>query len=194
MVYVGIDPSLKRSAVSYYDPNSNKFVITSFPKTLQVKKGFEEIYSDANLISDEVSKYIYGISNELCVISEIPPPQGQYSPALYAYDSLLIHKLHEQGSVKEFYRVYPNYLGHVHKKRKYAKSESVAMAKEIIERLKTVGAKFYNTSCRFNHDEAESFIFLCRLLVLKGMFVDEISIVEGLAHEKEKLMWRNNYG
>ena len=189
MIYVGIDPSLKRSAVSYYDSETNKFVITSFPKTLESKKGYEEIYSDANSISDEVSRYISGIGKGLCVISEIPPPQGQYSPALYAYDSLLIHKLQEQGSVKEFYRVYPNYLGHVHKKRKYAKSESVALAFSIIDRIKTRGAKFYNTSKRLNHDESESFIFLCRLLVLKGIFVDEISFIEGLTHEKEKLMW-----
>lgn len=189
MIYVGIDPSLRRSAVSYYDSEKNRFVITSFPKTLETKKGYEEVYSDANKISDEVSRYISGIGKGLCVISEIPPPQGQYSPGLYAYDSLLIHKLQEQGSVKEFYRVYPNYLGHVHKKRKYNKSESVILATSIIERIKKRGAKFYNTSKRFNHDESESFIFLCRLLVLKGIFVEDISVVEGLTHEKEKLMW-----
>ena len=73
----------------------------------------------------------------------------------------------------------------MHGKRSYNKGESVELAKLIINDLEKKHKVQFDMG-RLNHDEAESFIFLCRLFVVNNMFKDTLSKWSGLLSDKEK--------
>ena len=162
----GLDPSFKRTGISIY--TGDTIVITSYKVDLEKEKTFQNVWKEACEIATKVTEKIseYRVSQ---VISEVPPPRGEYSPGLWCLDSLIMDRLF-RASIDKIYTIGPQYIGHVHGKRGYSKTESVELAKNIISRLNLkveVG--------RINHDEAESFILLCRLFVINNMYVESVS-------------------
>jgi hypothetical protein len=147
-------------------------------------KSFQTVWNDAVSQVERIKGVLLSISDRYdIVLSECPPPQGQFSPGLYSLDSLLFRELCSlSGEVRV---VYPNYVGHVHGKRKYQKSESVELALKILDKLKN-NVKVDMQSKRISHDESEALIFLCRLFVINNMFKEELSEWAGFFSEKEK--------
>jgi hypothetical protein len=70
------------------------------------------------------------------------------------------------GNCEILYGVPPTYLGHIHGKRSYKKSESVTLCKEILEVFSSNGFTL-NPNGRISADKAEAFLFLVRLYVLE---------------------------
>lgn len=182
MVLCGCDPSFKRAGLAIYDSEQNELVITCCKTEVSSQKSFQQIFSDVEGQTDRIVNEMLLRKVEQ-VLSECPPPQGQFAPGLYALDTVLFHRLMIRGvSIRV---VYPNYLGHVHGKKGYKKSESVVLAKSILERLEkhmdvTILSK------RLSNDESEALIFLCRLFVINHMFEDDLKDIKGLFSSKEK--------
>ena len=183
VVYVGIDPSYKRTGISIYC--EGKVRITSVSLESDPNKSFEKIYLD---VQNQVSQIIRAIRGKVAllgpdldfkVLTECPPPQGSFAPGLWALDVSMIKELKGMGA--EVFRVCPNYIGHFHGKRTFNKSESVEKAKVILKKFD------HSVDGRLSHDQAESFIFLCRLLSREGILDKEIGKeFPALTHEKEK--------
>lgn len=183
----GLDPSFNRTGISIY--NGKSIIITSVGVKLEEEKTFCSVYRSAELVTRMITEYISNF-NIKQVITEVPPPLGQFSSGLWCLDSLLCHKL-ENSEVEVVYTLNPNYIEHVHGKRGHTKTESVELAKKIIKKLET--SAHVKTDCgRLNHDEAESLIFLCRLFVINNMFVEELQEWKGLLSSKERLLGGNN--
>ena len=184
-ILVGLDPSFHRTGIAIYV--NNKIIVSEVKITPNPNKSFEQIYRDVmtqkNNIMREIndilmSEKVY-LMEGLEVLSECPPPQGNFAPGLYALDVSIFSAMRREGW--GVYRVYPTYLGHVHGKRKYSKSESVELAKEILS--------FYPheiKSKRLSHDEAEAVIFLARNMAKHCILNTELMAkYEGLNSEKE---------
>lgn len=92
--------------------------------------------------------------------------------------------------VKEIYNTNPSYLKTLHG-FKYSKSDSVNLAKELIEVYKLYGYSFNKK--RYNDDESESFIFATRLFIRKHsdlkILNDFFNVKDKLSLEKEKLLY-----
>lgn len=182
-VYVGIDPSFKRTGISIY--KNNKVIIDRACTEVNADKSFEAVFHDAsaqvgrvlNCIRPYVDK-----EDEVLIISECPPPNGEFSPGLWGLDVLLFRTLQAafKNNAVKIFRIYPNYLGHLHGKRKYSKTESLVMAQDMIKEL---NLDIFVLKGRMSHDEAESFLFLIRLLTREGLINPSI---KGFHSEKEK--------
>lgn len=182
VVLAGIDPSYSRTGISIY--TGDAIVITNLSQSNKgMKKTFSNVWNSANDLSSRIVKLLlsYNVNG---VISEVPPPQGCYSPGLWCLDSLIFAKLRNR--VDTLYGLSPTYIGHVHGTRKYKKSWSVDVANEIIN---TLSMKVDIKTGRLNHDESESFIFLCRLLVRLNVCKDDLSFCRGLYSDKERLIF-----
>ena len=185
-LYVGIDPSMKRSGISMY--YKGKVLIDCVANSLSKEKSFENVYLDVIKQANDMIKTIFTMRDTIAgedkivvkVISEVPPPRGQFAPGLYALDVLYISHLYSLKNVESIYRLYPNYLAHVHGKRNYAKSESVTLAKRYYKIITG------NECPKINHDEAESFIFLSRLLVREGV-AGELTFQYPVMEEEKEL-------
>ena len=182
MVLVGIDPEFTRAGISIY---YNGVITIDECKTPSSKfKTFEQVYSDAefqsNQIYSRVKDLVVSLEGPIIVFMECPPPVGNYSPALYALDTLLIHRF---WSISEdIFRIYPTYRNHLFGMRKAPKSLSVAFANEALESFKTdLRTK------RLSHDEADSIIFLMRGLASQGLAPESLTKkYPGLLECKEK--------
>ena len=185
MVLVGCDPSYKRTGLAMY--KDGVIYIRNLKVESNADKSFQRVWEDAEEQSLAiVSMMLRTVGRVDQMLSECPPPQGTFSPGLYALDSLLFSK--SKGYVNSLKVVYPNYVGHVHGKRKYQKSESVELALRILDKLKN-NVKVDMQSKRISHDESEALIFLCRLFVINNMFKEELLEWIGLFSEKEKVLY-----
>lgn len=185
MILCGCDPSYARTGLAIY--KDEVIYIRNCRCEPNADKSFQTVWNTAEEQSLRIVEELKTISDRYdMVLSECPPPQGQFSPGLYALDSLLFNKLKQ---VADSVRVvYPNYVGHVHGKRNYTKTESVELAGTLLERLEksvTVDKK----SKRISHDESEAIIFLCRLFVLNNRFLKELNDFKGLFSDKDKLLF-----
>lgn len=205
-VYVGIDPSFRRTGVSIYYPDERRFITASNPYTPLKEKTYPNIVVDVNNISYVVTEYICrralledtNNANKMYIRSECPPPQGISSPMLYALDVALHSRLIP--IAEEVSTIYPTTICHIHQKKKFAKSESVDLANKILVYLISRGYQwehFYdlygNTKSRINNDEAESFIFLINLLLCKKVFASEdeealLKINQYLSYDKSNVI------
>ncbi len=136
------------------------------------------------------------------VVSEIPPPVGNFSAGLYALDYTILNNIFEEyKTVKDLYILSPSFLTKVHGRRGYKKGESTELAKYFIENIlenqinvwipNKVSETGRNIKGRLNNDKAESFIFLMRMFVKFNIYnlADTITKeVDGLKHEGEKLL------
>lgn len=207
MVILAIDPSFKALSFSLYDSDTKKVYIDTVSYPLGTSIGFEKIFDAVhvqwyqlhNKIDDYIQKNNISIN---VVISEIPPPVGNFSAGLYALDYTILNNLFEKyTTIKDLFILSPSFLTKVHGRRGYKKSESTALVKYFIDEVlsdsfdvyipDSVSDKGRVSKGRLNNDKAESFIFLLRLMVrlnINGLANKIKSEVEGLSHEGEKLL------
>ena len=207
MVILAIDPSFKALSFSLYDSDTKKVYIDTVSYPLGTSIGFEKIFDAVHV---QWYQFHSKIDDYLCrnnlsidvVISEIPPPVGNFSAGLYALDYTILNNLFDTYiTIKDLFILSPSFLTKVHGRRGYKKSESTALVKYFIEDVlsdnfdvyipDSVSAKGRVSKGRLNNDKAESFIFLLRLLVrldVNGLASKIRSEVEGLSHEGEKLL------
>lgn len=175
MIYVGIDPSLKRTGIAILGENNKKLFVTSVARELLPKKSYENVYHDIRGTVSEVMEIIRGKVPRLApveIITEVPPVTGSYSPALWGLSLLLTERLQTELSLKTLYRLNPTYLGHIHGTRKYSKTDSVKLAESLISLMEEhyhISIVLLRGGSRVRHDEAEAVIFLVSLLVQKGL-------------------------
>lgn len=207
MVILAIDPSFKALSFSLYDSDTKKVYIDTVSYPLGTSIGFEKIFDAVHVqwyqLHNKIDDYIQknNISIDV-VISEIPPPVGNFSAGLYALDYTILNNLFEKyTTIKDLFILSPSFLTKVHGRRGYKKSESTALVKYFIDEVlsdsfdvyipDSVSAKGRVSKGRLNNDKAESFIFLLRLIVrlnINGLADKIKSEVEGLSHEGEKLL------
>lgn len=184
-VYIGIDPSFKRTGLAFM--SENKIFVDEVKRESNDDKSFEQIFRDCNEVSNEVLGKIVRLydprETEFYIFSECPPPQGSFSPGLYGLDITLFGSL--KGLRSQVNVLYPNFIGHVHGKRKYNKSESVEVAKFILSKYNHV-----ILSKRLSHDESEAVIILARNLASVNLLdKDILSRYPGLKDKKEKVLF-----
>ena len=207
MVILAIDPSFKALSFSLYDSDTKKVYIDTVSYPLGTSIGFEKIFDAVHVqwyqLHNKIDDYIQknNISIDV-VISEIPPPVGNFSAGLYALDYTILNSLFEKyTTIKDLFILSPSFLTKVHGRRGYKKSESTALVKYFIDEVlsdsfdvyipDSVSANGRVSKGRLNNDKAESFIFLLRLMVrlnINGLANKIKSEVEGLSHEGEKLL------
>jgi hypothetical protein len=207
MVILAIDPSFKALSFSLYDSDTKRVYIDTVSYPLGTSIGFEKIFDAVHVqwyqLHNKIDDYIQknNISIDV-VISEIPPPVGNFSAGLYALDYTILNSLFEKyTTIKDLFILSPSFLTKVHGRRGYKKSESTALVKYFIDEVlsdsfdvyipDSVSAKGRVSKGRLNNDKAESFIFLLRLMVrlnINGLANKIKSEVEGLSHEGEKLL------
>lgn len=207
MVILAIDPSFKALSFSLYDSDTKKVYIDTVSYPLGTSIGFEKIFDAVHVqwyqLHNKIDVYLKenNISIDV-VISEIPPPIGNFSAGLYALDYTILNNLFEKyTTIKDLFILSPSFLTKVHGRRGYKKSESTALVKYFIDEVlsesfdvyipDSVSAKGRVSKGRLNNDKAESFIFLLRLIVrldINGLASKIKSEVEGLSHEGEKLL------
>lgn len=207
MVILAIDPSFKALSFSLFDSNSKSVYIDTVSYPLGTSIGFEKIFDAVHVqwyqLKEKLDTYLNDMSINIdYVISEIPPPVGNFSAGLYALDYTILNNIFEEyKTVKDLYILSPSFLTKVHGRRGYKKGESTELAKYFIESVlkdyinvripNKVSEKGRNIKGRLNNDKAESFIFLMRMFVKFNIYnlADTITKeVDGLKHEGEKLL------
>lgn len=207
MVILAIDPSFKALSFSLYDSDTKKVYIDTVSYPLGTSIGFEKIFDAVHVqwyqLHSKIDEYLKenNISIDI-VISEIPPPVGNFSAGLYALDYTILNSLFETyTTIKDLFILSPSFLTKVHGRRGYKKSESTALVKYFIDDVlsdsfdvyipDSISANGRVSKGRLNNDKAESFIFLLRLIVrlnVNGLANKIKHEVEGLSHEGEKLL------
>lgn len=160
MLYVGIDPSFTGTGLALW--NGDKTIRTFHLSAECGQKRFVDIARAADDIYMQVSRLLMTDLDGIFVISENPPPQGMFASGLYGLDVYLLNSLWVSNrGVVSIDVVNPNYLQHLHQKRKYAKSESVKLALAICNLL---GFQIIPQK-RLSADESEAVLFLLRLII-----------------------------
>lgn len=207
MVILAIDPSFKALSFSLFDSDSKIVYIDTVSYPLGTSIGFEKIFDAVHVqwyqLKEKIDTYLKGKSISIdYVVSEIPPPVGNFSAGLYALDYTILNNIFEEyKNVKDLYILSPSFLTKVHGRRGYKKGESTELAKYFIENIlenqinvwipNKVSETGRNIKGRLNNDKAESFIFLMRMFVKFNIYnlADTITKeVDGLKHEGEKLL------
>lgn len=173
--FVGIDPSLRATGIATYIKSDKTFCLTRCTQELCKDKSFQATFKDAQNMVSEIVKKVYSSD---CVITEVPPPTGQYASGLSILDSLLCEKalFYCPDSV---FTANPNLIAHIHGTRKYTKTDSVMLARNMVEVFKEEGYNLIFRANRFDNNEADAFILLVYLLVSKGIIkskVEELGI------------------
>ena len=209
MIILAQDPSFTH--LSYSLKEDNNIYMNTINLSLGENIGFDKIFNSIMYIWDEYKKSLdaIGVGSKIKIdklISEIPPPVGNFSAGLYALDTFIIYKLiSTYTSINEVYIVSPSYLGTIHGTSKYKKSDSTKLAKYFIEEVfnnnyniiipDSVSKTGRKTKGKLNNDKAESFLFLLRLMCKfniddkENMIKSEMS---GLGYEAEKLLFKRN--
>lgn len=188
MLIYGLDPSYKRTGIALYDSKCDQIQFSHCGLEANADKSFEQIYQDAvkqtTQIIEEMKSMAgdrWNAKQDIIVYSECPPPQGMFSPGLYALDSVLCYRL-EKDKVDRLYRLYPTFMGHVHGTRKYAKSDSV----KLMYKLLLLGG-FPEPTHRLSHDECEAGIFMMRGMEANGKLPQNcLGLAPNLASIKEE--------
>ena len=207
MVILAIDPSFKALSFSLFDSDSKIVYIDTVSYPLGTSIGFEKIFDAVHVqwyqLKEKIDTYLKGKSISIdYVVSEIPPPVGNFSAGLYALDYTILNNIFEEyKTVKDLYILSPSFLTKVHGRRGYKKGESTELAKYFIENIlenqinvwipNKVSETGRNIKGRLNNDKAESFIFLMRMFVKFNIYnlADTlIKEVDGLKHVGEKLL------
>lgn len=205
MVIMAIDPSFRNAAVSIFDGNNTVYIDTvscSLGENIGFEKVFHACHSQWEGLYDHLSRLGIGKSLNIdVVVSEIPPPVGQFSSGLYALDTYLLSNLwSEYLSIKELYVLSPSYLSTIHQTHSYKKSDSTKLAKyyinEVLTELNIVIPESISETGRhmkgtLNNDKAESFLFLLRMFCkynINGWASKIFSEMSGFNYPAEKLL------
>lgn len=205
MIILAQDPSFTH--LSYSLKVGNKVYMDTISTSLGDNIGFDKIYHSCIDLWDGYKKSLYsiGVGDSIKIdklISEIPPPVGNFSAGLYALDTFILYKLTEEfKSIKEVYTVSPSYLGTIHGTAKYKKSDSTRLAKYYIEEVfdnyydiiipDSISKNGRKIKGKINNDKAESFLFLLRLMCkfnIDNRKMDIVNEMSGLGYEAEKLL------
>jgi hypothetical protein len=204
MNLLGIDPSFDHFAYSLYIEDRNKIYVGMVKTELGEKIGFNVTYQGAKDVWEKFKHEFdkYNLDTDTRVISETPPPVGQFSPGLFLLDGIMLDNIfREYKCVSEIYTLASSYLTSVHG-GKYKKQESTQLAKYIINEVlgskdfeivipDTKSASGRKVKGTLNNDKAESFLFLMRLFCkydIKGYANRLMSEVGGLGYDSEKLL------
>ena len=186
IIIVGIDASFTRLGYSVIDTERKIIFIDSLPG----KRGstFQSVFQNAIIKANELIKSLKDYDIDY-VISEEPFIGREASEGLFLLDGIINYSLLLKG-VKEIYNTHPSYLKTLHG-AKYTKSDSVNLAKEIIEVYKQYGFTF--NKVRYNDDESESFLFATRLYLKKNkdlkFYNDILQVNKKFELEREKLLY-----
>lgn len=202
---MGIDPSFKHLASSIKDGKDIYINLVSYE--LGDYMGFDKIFNATRSLWKMFKEYLdsIGFGKSIIVdkvISEVPPPMGEFSAGLFALDTYILSKLFDTyDCIKEIYIVAPSYLSTVHGVKKYKKSDSTKLAKYFLnevfderynviipDNVSKTGRKQKGT---INNDKAESFLFLLRLMCRENEDNSALiirSTMSGLGFEAEKLL------
>lgn len=185
MRLMGIDPSFSSMGIAMIDTETKQITFE------RIKGEMGSRYQEIFYQSVDRSKAIVNLVKEFkpdIVHSEEPLPQATSSSGLFMLDSMLFYSMMLAG-VPKIMNSHPTHLRHLHEK-KYTKTDSVNLAKEMIEVFYNAGYKTNKT--RFNNDEAEAFIYLCRLyysthkdVITEGL----LRVCPNIKNKKEKQLY-----
>ena len=169
MVLLGVDPSFNGSGVSIYTGDS--FIIRSFKKESDksLPKNFHRVWNDAVFVTDLILSHLDDFNIDQAIVETPAPSGGGFSNGLWGLDTMLFKEIAERCN-NLVYIIPCTYMGKLHGSRSYKKSQSTKLATEIIEKIGIPVdlGKFK----RLNNDKAESFLMLCRLMYLNGIYTD----------------------
>lgn len=199
---LAIDPSFDHLASTLYDGADTIYMdMCSCPLGQNI--GFEKIFWATDKLWKDFYSKLKKLNIEIdTVISEMPPPVGNFSAGLFGLDIYLLHSLWDNfDSIKEIYVVPPGYLSQIHGTSKYQKSDSTRLAKYYInevlkedfnlvipDNITETGRRMKGT---VNNDKAESYLFLLRAFSkfnIKGLSSKIVSEMSGLGIESERLL------
>ena len=192
MRLLAFDPSFSRTGITVFLGDKRELHILRNESQIG-EKSFNNTFHTAYEAVDNIIGKVKRLTDNIdLTISEIPPPQASFSSGLYMFDSLLLTRVLVRFCPNKIYTLYPTFVAHVIGTRSCKKSDSVILAKTIIEILKknVIEVKMEKGLC---HDEAESVIFMARLFCIvypKSKIVKQlITEVPRLVSEKEKLFY-----
>lgn len=187
----GLDPSYTNTGISIIDSDIKKIILRAYGLPIG-EKTFSNMYICANDRSSIVVKTLFDIYNVYDYgITETPPPVGSFGSGLFALDTLLVYRL-QQTFDCPILGVSPMYLSHLHKKRGYKKSESIVLAKKIMNIFINHGYSI-DLLGRLSSDMAEAFLFVVRGFVVSindEISSEVLSLVPWYSDKKEFLLCR----
>lgn len=165
MKYLAIDPSFRRTGVSILDGHD----INIFRVSVKLgKKDFSNLFRWSRYITFEIDRKTVatsGVNRIDNTLIELPFVGGEFSTGLFMLDGLILDRCIAKSD--KVYRTDTQYVKKVLGSKNASKSDSVGWAKSVFPVFKDLG---YNIKIegQLSHDEAESFIFLCSLIVKVG--------------------------
>lgn len=170
MVIVGVDPSFTGTGVVVLDLDSKTFTLSEIKGSMG--RSFQETYFQSRDRSNRLFLYLRDtlkLTSDTIIHTEIPFPNREASCGLYQLDSLLLESF--QKITTDIYMSNPMHLAHIHGKRKYSKSDSVALSHSLLEVFLNNG---YSVSKkRYSHNISEAMLYVFRSYVRE--FNDELS-------------------
>ena len=197
MNFLGLDPSFTRTGYSIID-TEKKIVWIRRASTNIDDKGYNSIWRASWTLTQE----IVGSLDELgiildSVIMEVPVAGQVFSGGLFMLGTHIIDTLSNKYQGMDYYTLYPNFVSNrLHGKRSYNKAESTVLAFKWIKELQNMGYEIIsqksskNIPIKIVHDEAESFLFLVKLMSLKGLIPEELIKVNPNFHTRKDDMMK----
>lgn len=195
MLIAGLDPSFTRTGISIYDTERSFLFLDAVSKLESTEKTYQAMFNRVLLFGDRVVEALYSKGDLDTLISEEPLPTALFSSGLYTLDTHIFYRLIHDKGINTIYNLHPTYCKYVKEAKKSIKSESVILAKEIIDTLKLNKVTVIQYTNRLNNDTAESFIFLFRLMVRNGIILPsgknckDLPMRRRFHEEKEKLLY-----
>lgn len=156
MRLLGVDPSFTHTGLALIE---GKDIWLWYVGTKIGDKSFANVYKAVEEVVSAVQESVMSLVGRAAfsVVSEIPPASGSFASGLYGLDVSLMHMWRSNKWVDNVKYVYPNMIGHLHGTRKYNKSDSVELAKRVLNRLKELGFTVH-VSGRLSNDMAEALL------------------------------------
>jgi len=170
---VGIDPSFKGFGICKI--NTDKKIISTEKLDVEIKKmSFEWICYAVDQLVEKVHKNLEK-DKVVLTITETPPPTAKFSAGLYALDYAMSRDILNEHECPVL-GVSCSYIGHLHKKKKWNKSESVKLARDLVEKVFILNG--YDCSgVKFESNQCEALLISVRGCIVKGVLEKEILAV-----------------
>lgn len=148
---LGLDLSLSGTGAAFVDFDG-RFVFTLPLRLPPFNKQFRGVYDRIHEVRSYLDQFLFDIEPTVIAIEE-PQVRGQWSAGLYSLGVFITDWLEEHFD-SGILHYHNSTLQVLHAKKKYKKSDSVTLARMIID-----AESFRLHSPRFNHDEAEAFLY-----------------------------------